>query len=108
MRIHAVSPFDSKGARVPRGIIAPMVLGAENLPDPLAARARPLLFVGNHTRFGLYDLPFLVCELYLRGFKARRHPVLNHLLVSLARLSLCLHNLLRCNLKCKHGLLPEE
>ena len=59
--------------RASRGIIAPMVLGTENLPDPLAARARPLLFVGNHTRFGLYDLPFLVCELYLRGFKARRH-----------------------------------
>ncbi|KAK9831878.1 hypothetical protein WJX81_004455 [Elliptochloris bilobata] len=54
-----------------RGIIAPMVLGTENLPDPLAAKARPLLFVGNHTRFGLYDLPFLVCELYLRGFKVR-------------------------------------
>ena len=49
-----------------------MVLGAEHLPDPLAAKARPLLFVGNHTRFGLYDLPFLVCELYLRGFKVRR------------------------------------
>jgi len=52
--------------------VAPVVRGEENLPDPLAPKARPLLFVGNHTRFGLYDLPFLVCELYLRGLKARR------------------------------------
>ncbi len=52
--------------------MAPLVLGTENLPDPLALNARPLLFVGNHTRFGLYDLPFLVCELYLRGFKVGR------------------------------------
>jgi len=55
-----------------RGLVAPVVRGEENLPDPLAPKARPLLFVGNHTRFGLYDLPFLVCELYLRGLKARR------------------------------------
>jgi hypothetical protein len=37
-----------------------VVLGARHLPDPLGAGARPLLFVGNHTRFGLYDLPLLV------------------------------------------------
>ena len=36
------------------------MLGARHLPDPLQAGARPLLFVGNHTRFGLYDLPLLV------------------------------------------------
>ena len=75
--------------RVSRGIIAPMVLGAENLPDPLAARARPLLFVGNHTRFGLYDLPFLVCELYLRGFKV--HLNLNLHLNQNQHLSQILH-----------------
>ena len=37
-----------------------MVLGTQHLPDPLQAGGRPLLFVGNHTRFGLYDLPLLV------------------------------------------------
>lgn len=40
--------------------IAPVVLGTQHLPDPLQAAGRPLLFVGNHTRFGLYDLPLLV------------------------------------------------
>lgn len=28
-----------------------------------------MLFVGNHTLMGLYDLPILMLELYLRGFK---------------------------------------
>ena len=37
-----------------------MVLGERHLPDPLQGGAQPLLFVGNHTRFGLYDLPLLV------------------------------------------------
>lgn len=31
--------------------------------------SRPLLFVGNHTLYGLYDLPFIMMELYLRGYK---------------------------------------
>ena len=43
-----------------REVVSPVVLGTGNLPDPLAAEARPLLFVGNHTRFGLFDLPLLV------------------------------------------------
>ena len=53
-----------------------MVRGAENLPSPLGPK-KPILFVGNHTLVGLYDLPFLVYELYLRGFRARglAHPV---------------------------------
>lgn len=42
-----------------REVVSPVVLGTGNLPDPLAAEARPLLFVGNHTRFGLFDLPLL-------------------------------------------------
>ncbi len=42
-----------------RGVISPVVSGVERLPDPLTT-GRPLLFVGNHTRFGLYDLPMLV------------------------------------------------
>jgi hypothetical protein len=61
-----------------RALIAPCVTGATNLPcptDPAAAR-RPLLFVANHARYGLYDLPFLVSELYARGVRARgvAHP----------------------------------
>lgn len=44
--------------------IALVVLGTQHLPDPLQAGGRPLLFVGNHTRFGLYDLPLLVRSNY--------------------------------------------
>ena len=52
-----------------------MVRGAENIPDG-AVEQRACLFVGNHTRFGLYDLPFLMYELYLRGHKV---PLTHHL-----------------------------
>jgi 1-acyl-sn-glycerol-3-phosphate acyltransferase len=51
-----------------RALVAPVVRGAENVPDG-AVSERACLFVGNHTRFGLYDLPFLMYELYLRGHK---------------------------------------
>ncbi|KAA6424452.1 MAG: hypothetical protein FRX49_05664 [Trebouxia sp. A1-2] len=58
-----------------RALVAPVVKGVENLPDPLGPR-RPLLFIGNHTLIGLYDLPLLVHELYLRGYRVRglAHP----------------------------------
>ena len=42
-----------------RRLISPAVSGVELLPDPLTC-GRPLLFVGNHTQYGLYDLPLLV------------------------------------------------
>lgn len=45
-----------------------MLSGTENLPDPLGAK-RPLLFVGNHQQYGLYDLGLIMLELYNRGFK---------------------------------------
>ena len=48
--------------------MAPVVRGAENIPDGVVSD-RACLFVGNHTLFGLYDLPFLMQELYLRGHK---------------------------------------
>jgi len=51
--------------------IAPVVLGTQHLPDPLQAGGRPLLFVGNHTRFGLYDLPLLVRLNYRTRNQAR-------------------------------------
>lgn len=51
-----------------RTVVAPVVRGAENIPDG-AVSDRACLFVGNHTRFGMYDLPFLMYELYLRGHK---------------------------------------
>ena len=43
------------------------------MPDG-AVKERGCLFVGNHTQFGMYDLPFLMYELYLRGHKVR-HPL---------------------------------
>ena len=51
-----------------RALTAPVLSGTENLPDPLAPK-RPLLFVGNHQQFGLYDLGLIMLELYNRGFK---------------------------------------
>jgi len=61
-----------------RALISPLVAGAHHLPDPAdpATAGRPLLFVANHARYGLYDLPFLVSELYARGIRARgvAHP----------------------------------
>ena len=66
-----------------RALLAPVVRGAENIPDGLA-EPRGILFVGNHTRFGLYDLPFLMMELHLRGHNVRLcrvprplHPLLH-------------------------------
>jgi 1-acyl-sn-glycerol-3-phosphate acyltransferase len=47
-----------------------VLLGQEHLPG-LVGCGRPLLFVGNHQKCGLYDMPLLAYELYLRGFKAR-------------------------------------
>jgi hypothetical protein len=28
-----------------------------------------MLFVGNHQKMGMYDMPLLLYELYMRGFK---------------------------------------
>ncbi len=56
----------SNGMETSRAIMSPVVEGAEHLP---VGPRRPLLFVGNHTMYGLYDLPFLMVELYLRGYK---------------------------------------
>ncbi len=44
-----------------RALTAPHVQGLEHIPD-----ARPLLFVGNHTLFGVLDAPLLFAELYER------------------------------------------
>ncbi|CAK9229154.1 unnamed protein product [Sphagnum troendelagicum] len=59
-----------------RILTSPLVSGAETLPDAAAEPRRPILFVGNHTLFGVYDSPILVYELFLRGFHARglAHP----------------------------------
>jgi hypothetical protein len=52
-----------------------VLLGQEHLPA-LATSERPLLFVGNHQKMGLYDMPLLAYELYMRGFKVKglAHP----------------------------------
>lgn len=47
--------------------MAPVIQGEENLPG--RDETRPLLFVGNHSRMGVYDLPWILSELYLRGIK---------------------------------------
>eukprot|EP00877_Chromochloris_zofingiensis_P003357 jgi/Chrzof1/13021/Cz07g16210.t1 len=60
-----------------RDLVSPVMLGLECLPDPHgAARGRPMLFVGNHQKMGLYDMPLLLYELYMRGFKVKglAHP----------------------------------
>lgn len=65
-----------------RALTSPVLLGRENLPRVSARHGtrsgleRPVLLVGNHTLFGLYDTPMLLHELYLRGIKARglAHP----------------------------------
>ncbi|KAH9564058.1 hypothetical protein CY35_04G004500 [Sphagnum magellanicum] len=59
-----------------RILTSPLVTGVENLPNPGAVPRRPVLFVGNHTMFGIYDSPILVHELFLRGFRCRglAHP----------------------------------
>jgi hypothetical protein len=60
-----------------KGLTSPYIMGVRNLPDPMATVGRPILFVGNHTSLGMYDLPLLVHELYLRGFACRAlaHPI---------------------------------
>ncbi|KAI5081027.1 hypothetical protein GOP47_0004210, partial [Adiantum capillus-veneris] len=57
-----------------RFLTSPLVSGEENLPSPESKR--PILFVGNHTMFGVYDTPLLFHELFLRGFRCRglAHP----------------------------------
>lgn len=44
-----------------RWLTSPAVSGLENVPA-----TRPLLFVGNHTLFGVLDAPMLIAELYRR------------------------------------------
>ena len=57
--------------RVWHDAISPLTLGLENVPPPDALAGRPLLFIGNHTQFGLYDLPLLFMEMYGRGAACR-------------------------------------
>jgi len=42
-----------------RRLISPLLIGTDNIPTD-----RPLLFVGNHTIYGLLDVPFMFLELY--------------------------------------------
>jgi pimeloyl-ACP methyl ester carboxylesterase/1-acyl-sn-glycerol-3-phosphate acyltransferase len=63
-----------------RALVSPRLVGEDRLPSPSSSSStlppRPLLFVANHARYGLYDLPFLVGELYARGVRVRgvAHP----------------------------------
>ena len=52
-----------------RSLVSPVVAGVELLPS--ADTVRPLLFVGNHSRMGVYDLPWILSELYMRGIKVQ-------------------------------------
>eukprot|EP00897_Mesotaenium_endlicherianum_P009126 jgi/Mesen1/8241/ME000443S07389 len=59
-----------------RILTSPLVSGEAHLPNPNAEPRRAVLFVGNHTLFGLYDAPLLIYELFTRGFRCRglAHP----------------------------------
>lgn len=51
----------------------PNLYGLENIPDE-----RPLLFVGNHTMYGIYDMPLMVYELKKRKgivLRGLAHPL---------------------------------
>jgi hypothetical protein len=56
--------------------ISPLTLGLENIPLPGSLGGRPLLFIGNHTQFGLYDLPLYMMEMYGKGYQVTglAHP----------------------------------
>jgi hypothetical protein len=58
--------------------LCPLTLGLHNVPPPGSLNGRPLLFVGNHTQFGMYDLPLLFMEMYSYGYQLTglAHP--NH------------------------------
>ena len=63
----------SQSRRCPcRSLVSPVVAGVELLPP--ADTLRPLMFVGNHSRMGVYDLPWLLSELYMRGIKVPALP----------------------------------
>jgi 1-acyl-sn-glycerol-3-phosphate acyltransferase len=57
-----------------RLVMSPKFIGIDRIPD-----TRPLLFVGNHTLYGMLDVPFLFMELYdkkgiyLRGLGDHLH-----------------------------------
>lgn len=46
-------------------VLQPNVYGIERIPD------RGVLFVGNHTLYGLIDVPFMVAELWKREIQVR-------------------------------------
>jgi hypothetical protein len=60
--------------RIWHDAISPLTLGLDNVPAPGTLYGRPLLFVGNHTQFGLYDLPLLFMEMYGKGALAVQQP----------------------------------
>ena len=57
-------------------LISPLFLGLENVPLPGSLGGRPILFIGNHTQFGMYDLPLYMAEMYSRGYQVTglAHP----------------------------------
>jgi len=63
-----------------RNVVSPVVRGAGNLPNSAVDTSRPLLLVGNHARIGLYDMPYLMIELYLRGIKVAAPSLVPHIL----------------------------
>ena len=65
-----------------RSLVSPVVAGVELLPS--ADTVRPLLFVGNHSRMGVYDLPWILSELYMRGIKVQTTSVALQLITSLS------------------------
>jgi hypothetical protein len=53
--------------------LVPLRFGLDNIPDE-----KPLIFVGNHTMYGIYDMPLMIYELRKRkGITLRglAHPL---------------------------------
>jgi 1-acyl-sn-glycerol-3-phosphate acyltransferase len=60
-----------------RRLLSPIFLDFDKVP--LSSSTRPVLFVGNHTRLGLIDLPFLIDQVWKsRGVFVRglAHPII--------------------------------
>lgn len=73
MKEPAMEDLESAIAAVARrfrpleALVQPAFLGTENIPS-----SRPLLFVGNHTIYGVIDVPFLFLGLHrLKGIRLR-------------------------------------
>lgn len=68
-----------RNAETLRRISSPVFIGTNRIPADLLPGDRPVLFVGNHTIFGFFDLPFFI-EHFLQErnvlVRGLAHPIL--------------------------------